>query len=72
MKEEKRLFANVEFNLETATQTIANLVSQNANLQQKINNAIEYIKDELCQGGPREIADLVNGYAVLEILGGKE
>lgn len=42
--EEKRLFANVEFNLDTATKMIANLVSQNANLQQKINEAIKYIE----------------------------
>ena len=30
--------------------------------------AIKFIKQELSQGGPREIRDLVDGYELLEIL----
>lgn len=38
----------------------------------KIDKAIEYIKEQLSQGGERELRDLVDGYELLEILGDKE
>ena len=38
------------------------------NLQNIIKEVREYIKEQLSQGGERELRDLVDGYELLEIL----
>ena len=44
-------------------------LEQNLNKQQEVLDKIkEYIKEELSQGGPSELKDLVNGDYILELL----
>jgi len=47
---------------------IINLQEENERLNNIIDKAIEYINEQLSQGGERELRDLVDGYELLEIL----
>lgn len=51
--------------LKQGIEQIQHQLEQERNIRKE---AIKFIKQELSQGGPREIRDLVDGYELLEIL----